>query len=102
MNKNEYSIVDENVKVENEVDDDYLYYDRTRFGKKYCIACNRKLTDQDVDELFSIILKKEKSMRRKSIFKKKYSCTKEISKYFDCSCYVQEYENRSWLIDIRR
>ena len=31
MNKNEYSIVDENVKVENDVDDDYLYYDRTRF-----------------------------------------------------------------------
>ena len=35
MNKNEYSIVDENVKVENDVDDDYLYYDRTlAFWKK--------------------------------------------------------------------
>ena len=99
MEENDYSVVLENVKGENEVDDDYHYYDRNRFVKKYCIISNIELTDQEVDKVFSIIRKKERS--KKSIFNRKFSCSKEISQYFDGrSCQVQEYENERWLIDI--
>mgnify|MGYP006874288129 CR=1 FL=1 len=45
MEENDYSVVLENVKGENEVDDDYHYYDRNRFGKKYCIVIKRQLSD---------------------------------------------------------
>ena len=97
MEENDYSVVLENVKGENEVDDDYHYYDRNRFGKKYCIISNIELTDQEVDKVFSIIRKKERS--KKSIFNRKFSCSKEISQYFDGrSCQVQEYENERWLM----
>ena len=51
MEENDYSVVLENVKGENEVDDDYHYYDRNRFGKKYCIISNIELTDQEVEKI---------------------------------------------------
>ncbi len=98
MNMNNYSVVNENVKGEDNSEDYYHNYDRVVKGKKYDIIINKTLTPEDVEKMISIIRTKERS--KKSIFKKEYSCTKEISKYFDCSCKVQEYGDRKWLIEL--
>ena len=98
MNMNNYSVVNENVKGEDNSEDYYHNYDRVVKGKKYDIIINKTLTQEDVEKMVSIIRTKERS--KKSIFKKEYSCTKEISKYFDRPCKVQEYGNRKWLIEL--
>lgn len=87
-----YSFVDNNV---GDFEEEENYYYKNWLGKRYCIICNIELTKKDINEVFTIIRKKKRSKNRK------FSCTKEISKYFGGrSCRVNEIENRRWLIYI--